>query len=88
MEEAQKEVGHIINLAFKVTAKGIERVSHQLGEEAEGFQKKEVNEVLSDKVIPIRDENSTSYVGAIERADEFGKRIYGEAMRRGLGTRP
>ena len=125
----------------KVTAKGIERVSHQLGEEAEGFQKKEVNEVLSDKVIPIksvpimyvcmdgtgvpvvkaetvgrhgkgedgiaktrevklgciftqttvdekgyavRDESSTSYVGAIERADEFGKRIYGEAMRRGL----
>ena len=126
---------------IKVTAKGIERVSHQLGEEAEGFQKKEVNEVLSDKVIPIksvpimyvcmdgtgvpvvkaetvgrhgkgedgiaktrevklgciftqttvdeegypiRDENSTSYVGAIERADEFSKRIYGEAMRRGL----
>ena len=134
----------------KVTAKGIERVSHQLGEEAEGFQKKEVNEVLSDKVIPtclrathrqiksvpimyvcmdgtgvpvvkaetvgrhgkgedgiaktrevklgciftqttvdekgyaVRDESSTSYVGAIERADEFGKRIYGEAMRRGL----
>ena len=134
----------------KVTAKGIERVSHQLGEEAEGFQKKEVNEVLSDKVIPtclrathrqiksvpimyvcmdgtgvpvvkaetvgrhgkgedgiaktrevklgciftqttvdekgyaVRDESSTSYVGAIERADEFSKRIYGEAMRRGL----
>ena len=125
-----------------------------MGEEAEGFQKKEVNEVLSDKVIPtclrathrqikavpimyvcmdgtgvpvvkaetvgrhdkgedgiaktrevklgciftqttvdekgyaVRDESSTSYVGAIERADEFGKRIYGEAMRRGLGTRP
>ena len=39
---------------IEVTAKGIERVSHQLGEEAEGFQKKEVNEVLSDKVIPIK----------------------------------
>src|SRR3990167_6873663 len=137
-------VGHedIKELAgIEVTAKGIERVSHQLGEEAEGFQKKEVNEVLSDKVIPIksvpimyvcmdgtgvpvvkaetvgrhgkgedgiaktrevklgciftqttvdekgyavRDESSTSYVGAIERADEFGKRIYGEGMRRGL----
>ena len=137
-------VGHedIKELAgIEVTTKGIERVSHQLGEEAEGFQKKEVNEVLSDKVIPIkpvpimyvcmdgtgvpvvktetvgrhgkgedgiaktrevklgcvftqttvdekgyavRDESSTSYVGAIERADEFSKRIYGEAMRRGL----
>lgn len=137
-------VGHedIKELAgIEVTTKGIERVSHQLGVEAEGFQKKEVNEVLSDKVIPIksvpimyvcmdgtgvpvvkaetvgrhgkgedgiaktrevklgciftqttvdekgyavRDEDSTSYVGAIERADEFSKRIYGEAMRRGL----
>lgn len=126
---------------INVGVKEIERVSHQLGEEAEEFQKKEVNCALSDKVIPIksvpimyvcmdgtgvpvvkaetagrhgkgedgeaktrevklgcvftqttvddegypiRDEGSTSYVGAIERADEFGKRIYGEAMRRGL----
>ena len=133
-----------------VGAKGIERVSHQLGEDIEGFQKMEVNCALSDKIIPtclrathrqiksvpimyvcidgtgvpvvkaetmnrhgkgedgeaktievklgcvftqakvddegypIRDEGSTSYVGAIERADEFGKRIYGEAIRRGL----
>ena len=29
-------------------------------------------------------EVSTSYVGAIERADEFSTRIYGEATRRGL----
>lgn len=33
---------------------------------------------------PIRDENSTSYVGAIETAEEFGNRIYREAVRRGL----
>ena len=33
---------------------------------------------------PIRDEDSTSYVGAIETAEEFGKRIYREATRRGL----
>lgn len=39
---------------------------------------------VDDEGSPIRDENSTSYVGAIERADEFGKRIYGEAMRCGL----
>lgn len=33
---------------------------------------------------PVRDEASTSYVGAIETAPEFGWRIYGEAERRGL----
>jgi hypothetical protein len=33
---------------------------------------------------PQRDEASTSYVGAIETAEEFGARIYGEAERRGL----
>jgi Uncharacterised protein family (UPF0236) len=33
---------------------------------------------------PVRDEESTSYVGAIETAEEFAKRIYGEAKRRGL----
>jgi hypothetical protein len=31
----------------------------------------------------IRDPNSTTYVGAIETADEFGKRIYLEAWKRG-----
>jgi hypothetical protein len=33
---------------------------------------------------PVRDEDSTSYVGAIEKADLFGGRIYAEAVRRGL----
>ena len=33
---------------------------------------------------PIRDEASTSYVGAIETAEEFGNRIYGEARNRGV----
>src|ERR1700694_2845768 len=32
---------------------------------------------------PIRDPDSTTYVGAIETADEFGLRIYTEAWRRG-----
>jgi hypothetical protein len=32
---------------------------------------------------PIRDEDSTSYVGAIETAEEFGLRIYTEAWQRG-----
>jgi hypothetical protein len=34
----------------------------------------------------VRDEDSTSYVGAIETAEEFGKRIYTEAKRRGIDS--
>jgi len=33
---------------------------------------------------PVRDEASTSYVGAIETAEVFGKRIYAEAKQRGI----
>ena len=33
---------------------------------------------------PLRDEDSTTYVGAIESAEVFGSRIYAEAVRRGL----
>jgi hypothetical protein len=33
---------------------------------------------------PIRDEGSTTYVGAIETAEDFGSRIYAEAVRRGM----
>jgi hypothetical protein len=36
------------------------------------------------KGFPVRDPGSTSFVGAIESAEEFGWRIYGEAVRRGL----
>ena len=32
----------------------------------------------------MRDEGSTTYVGAIETAQEFGRRIYTEAVRRGV----
>lgn len=32
---------------------------------------------------PIRDEASTTYVGAIESAEDFGRRLYAEAWRRG-----
>jgi len=39
---------------------------------------------VDSKGHPIRDEASTTYVGAIETAEEFGPRIYAEAMRRGL----
>jgi len=33
---------------------------------------------------PVRDEGSTTYTGAVETAEVFGNRIYGEAMRRGM----
>lgn len=33
---------------------------------------------------PVRDPDSTSFVGAIETAEEFGPRVYAEAVRRGL----
>lgn len=33
---------------------------------------------------PVRDEDSTSYAGAIETSEEFGIRIYSEALRRGV----
>ncbi len=39
---------------------------------------------VDEKGYPVRDEHSTTYVGAIETAEEFGKRIYAEAVRRGL----
>ena len=36
--------------------------------------------------FPIRDPGSTTYTGAIETAEEFGKRIYLEACQRGAGN--
>lgn len=40
--------------------------------------------VCDDAGRPIRDPASTTFVGAIENAQHFGWRIYGEARRRGL----
>ena len=39
---------------------------------------------LDDRGRPVRDEASTTYVGAIETAEAFGGRIYTEAVRRGM----
>jgi hypothetical protein len=39
---------------------------------------------VDEKGNPVRDEESTSYVGAIETAESFGNRIYAEAKRRGI----
>jgi len=128
---------------IKVNGKAIERVSYQLGEAAETFQRQEAEGFVSGKVVPlllkpvpkmyiemdatgvpvvkaetvgrrgkgeegesktrevklgcvftqtgvnkkgfpVRDEASTSYVGAIEGPEPFGHRLYAEALRRGL----
>ena len=39
---------------------------------------------LDEKGRPVRDEDSTTYVGAIEPAEAFGRRLYAEAVRRGV----
>jgi hypothetical protein len=39
---------------------------------------------VDEKGFPVRDKDSTSYVGAIETAEAFGRGLYGEALRRGL----
>ena len=41
---------------------------------------------VDDEGYPVRDEVSTTYVGAIESCEEFGRRLYTEACRPGLGT--
>jgi len=39
---------------------------------------------VDEKGCPVRDVDSTTYVGAIETAECFGSRIYAEAIRRGM----
>jgi hypothetical protein len=39
---------------------------------------------FDDQGRPVRDPRTTTYVGAIETSDAFGRRIYAEALRRGL----
>ena len=39
---------------------------------------------LDEEGHPIRDPNTTTYVGAIESSEAFGRRLYAEALRRGL----
>ena len=40
---------------------------------------------VNEEGYPVRGEDSTTYVGAIETAEEFGRRLYAEAWRRGWG---
>lgn len=43
---------------------------------------------VNEDGYPARDEESTSFVGAIESSEHFGERIYAEALRRGLDSAP
>lgn len=38
---------------------------------------------VDEEGYPVRDQASTSYVGAIESCEEFGRRLYAEAWQRG-----
>jgi hypothetical protein len=40
--------------------------------------------ILDGEGRPVRDPGSTSFVGAIETVEPFGRRLYAEALRRGL----
>jgi len=39
--------------------------------------------LVDEEGFPVRDEASTTYVGAIESCEDFGRRLYAEAWRRG-----
>jgi hypothetical protein len=39
---------------------------------------------VDDEGHPVRDSDSTTYFGAIETAEDFGHRLYGEAVQRGV----
>jgi len=41
---------------------------------------------LNEKLEPVRDKSSTTYFGAIETSEEFGKRLYMEAAQRGVAN--
>jgi hypothetical protein len=54
------------------------------GDEEDGYRTSDTAVVGRDKEgRAIRDPDSTTYTGAIETAEEFGRRIYAEASRRG-----
>jgi len=80
---------------LEVPAKAIERAAEGIGAEIariEGQRARtrecKLGAVFTQTTVdkdgwPLREPDSTSYVGAVETADEFGYRIYTEAWRRG-----
>jgi len=137
-DEGRQDLDELAGL--RVTAKQVERIAEQIGEQVEASWLQQPATMVSEKVVPLktipilyiaydgtgvpvvareaegrrgkeaeqaktreakvgcvftqtrvdeqgrplREEGSTSYVGAIETAETFGQRIYREAVRRGL----
>jgi hypothetical protein len=72
-EQGREQLELLAGIA--VTAKAVERQAEAIGADIEAATDKEGR--------PVRDEDSTTYVAAIETAEEFGLRLYSEAWRRG-----
>jgi hypothetical protein len=70
-----------------------ETVARQVKTEDQPAHKREVKlgfvftqTTCNKEGFPIRDPNSTTYIGAIEIVEKFGKRIYFNAGQRGLSS--
>ena len=86
----------IKTLYIELDGTGIPMVPHELagrpGKQEDGSAKTREAKVgcvftqttVDEQGRPVRDPGSTSYVSAIEAAEPFGWRLYGEAVRRGL----
>jgi len=55
-----------------------------MGIKVNSFKHSNVTSAQDQEGKPVRDRDSTSYVGKIERAEAFGPKVYAEACRRGL----
>ena len=77
-EQGREQLELLAGIA--VTAKAVERQAEAIGADIEAGTDKEGR--------PVRDEDSTTYVAAIETAEEFGLRLYSEAWRRGWSRAP
>jgi hypothetical protein len=85
----------IPKLYIAIDGTGVPVVSHEMegrkGKDETGIAKTREAKVgcvftqtqLDEDGYPVRDENATTYVGAIETASACGQRIYAEAVRRG-----
>src|SRR5450759_1886593 len=67
---------------LEVTTKAVERTAETIGADI-AAREQFTQTKWDEKGYAIRDPDSTTYVGAIETAEEFGKRIYLEAWKRG-----
>ncbi len=83
-------------LYIELDGTGIPMVKHEVqdrkGKQPDGTAKTREAKVgcvftqskLDEEGKPVRDPASTTFVGAIETANQFGKRLFAEAVRRGL----